>query len=150
MGHDGEITTTQGGEGEDATHRGEFLARETTHDAGLAEERFDSRVAAGDGSRMGTGRTRTALAATSLDGGDAAALADERACMIEQFVRVGDIFDIEQFDVRVAFGIEVLVHVLQGILDTDLLAVAYAPNRTERKTFADRRLKDEDSRGTAA
>ena len=70
--------------------------------------------------------------------------------MIEQFVRIGNVLDIEQFDVRVTLRIEVLVHILQCILDTNLLAVADAPDGIERQALDDRRFEDEHRRGTTA
>ena len=36
----------------DAPHGGQLLAAEAAHDAGLAEQGLDGRVAAGDGTRM--------------------------------------------------------------------------------------------------
>ena len=51
--------------------------------------------------------------------------------MEEQFVGIGDILHIQQFDGRVGVGIEVFVHILQHILDANLLTVADRPHRVE-------------------
>ena len=45
MGNDGEVLALKFGQCENATHGGEFLARETANDTSLAEQSFDSRVA---------------------------------------------------------------------------------------------------------
>ena len=51
---------------------------------------------------------------------------------------------------RVTLRIEVLVHILQCILDTNLLAVADAPDGIERQALNDRRFEDEHRRGSTA
>ena len=147
MGDDGEILSLEGRQGEDAAHGGEFFARVAAHDACLAEEGLDGRVAGGDRARMTGGSTASALGGTCLDGGDATALADETAGVEEQFVRVTDVLDIEQFDLGVGLGVEVLVHILQHILDADLFAVADAPHAVEPQALDDRTLEDEDRCG---
>ena len=98
VGDDGEVLAAQLGQGEDAAHGGQLLARVAAHDARLAEERLDGGVAAGDGARVRAGRTAAALAAAALDGGDAAALLDERRGVEQQAVRVADALDVEQLD----------------------------------------------------
>ena len=49
---------------------------------------------------------------------------------------------------RVALGIEILVHILQHVFDTYLLAVADAPHAVEGKSLRHSRLKDEHCRGS--
>ena len=67
--------------------------------------------------------------------------------MEEEFVGVGDVFDVKQLDVRVGGWVEVLVHVLEHVLDANLLAVAHAPHGVECQAFGDGRLEDEDCCG---
>ena len=98
VGDDGEVLAAQLGQGEDAAHGGQLLARVAAHDACLAEEGLDGGVAAGDGARVRAGRPAAALAAAALDGGDAAAFLDERRGVEQQAVRVADALDIEQLD----------------------------------------------------
>ena len=45
--------------------------------------------------------------------------------MEEQFVGIGDILHIQQFYRRIGIWIEILIHILQHILNTNLLAIAY-------------------------
>jgi len=52
-------------------------------------------------------------------------LSDEARCVEEQFVGIGDVFNIEQLHGGVGFWIEVLVHILQHVLDANLFSVAY-------------------------
>ena len=68
--------------------------------------------------------------------------------MKKQLVGVGDVFDIEQLDLRVGLGIEVLVHILQHILDAYLLTVAYRPHAVELEAFDDGTLENKHRRGT--
>ena len=68
--------------------------------------------------------------------------------MEKQFVGVGYILNIEQFDRRVGLWIVILVHVLQGVLDTNLFAVSDGPYAVELQTFDDCRLEDEHSGGS--
>ena len=77
MGHDGEILSLDGWEGEDTAYRGEFLTRETPHDAGFTEQGFHGGVAARDGTGVRRCRTASAFRTAGLDGGNAASLADE-------------------------------------------------------------------------
>ena len=53
MGDDGKVLALQRGQGEDTAHGGELLTAEAAHDACLAEEGLDGRVAGGDGTCMG-------------------------------------------------------------------------------------------------
>ena len=70
--------------------------------------------------------------------------------MVEQLVWVADILDIEQFHLRIGIGVEVLIHILQYILDADLLAVADAPHTIEPQSFDDGTLQDKYRCGTRA
>ena len=70
--------------------------------------------------------------------------------MEQQLVGIRDVLDIEQLDLRVGLRIEVLVHILQHVLDTDLLAVADRPHAVELKALDDGTLEDEDGRSTRA
>ena len=67
--------------------------------------------------------------------------------MEQELVGVGDVLDIKELDAGVVLGIEVLVHILEHVLDADLLAVADTPDRVELQTLLDGRLQDEDGRG---
>ena len=125
---------------EDATHGRQFLTAIAADDTSLAEECINGRVAGRDGSRMGRGGTRTAGRTAGLDGGDAAALADEVAGVEQELVGVGDVLDIKELDAGVVLGIEVLVHILEHVLDADLLAVADTPYGVELQTLLDGRL----------
>ena len=49
---------------------------------------------------------------------------------------------------RVSLRVEILIHILEHIFNTILLAVADAPYRVEGQTFHHSRLKDEHGRGT--
>ena len=115
------------GDHEDTACRGQFLAGETTYDAGLAEQGLDGGIAGGDGSCMAGGGTTATVARPSLDGCDATALADEVAGIEQQLVGVSDVLHIEQLDLGIMLGIEVLVHILQHVLDAYLLTIADAP-----------------------
>ena len=95
MGDDGETLASKRWQGKDTSHRREFLPAMATYDACLAEQSLYGRVAGGDGSCMARCRPTATLTASRLDGGDAASLADEAASMVQQFVRIGDILDIE-------------------------------------------------------
>ena len=132
MSDDGEVLTRELRQGKDATHSRQLLTREATHDACLTEERFHGRVTGCQRPRV----TRCSPAATfrrpRLDGSDTASFPDERRGMIQQFVRVGNVFDIQQLHQRVFLLIEMLVHILQYGLNTNLFAVAYRPHRIER------------------
>ena len=132
---------------EDATHGGEFLSGEATHDACLTEQSFNSRVAAGNGTGMAGCCAASAFAGTSLDGGNATSFANERSCMEQQFVRIGYVLDIKQFYRRRSLGVKVFVHILQHVLNANLLPVTDAPHRAELQSFDDCRLKDEYGRG---
>ena len=125
MGHDGKPLTRQRRKRKDTTHRSQFLAAVTTHDACFTEQGFYGRVAGGDGSRMARCRPAATLARTSFDSGYATTLSDEARCVEEQFVGIGDVFNIEQLHGGVGFWIEVLVHILQHVLDANLFSVAY-------------------------
>ena len=70
--------------------------------------------------------------------------------MKQQFVGVVDVFDVEKFDVRVALGVKVLVHVLQYVLYADLLSVARTPHGVERQPLDYGRLEYEHGRGAAS
>ena len=70
--------------------------------------------------------------------------------MEEQLVGIADVLDIEQLHLRIGLGVEVLVHILQHILDADLLAVAYRPHAVELQTLDDGTLQDEYRCGSAA
>ena len=66
------------GEGlKDTAHGGQLLPTKAAHDARLAEQCLDGRVAGGDGSRMTGGGAAATLAGPRLDGGYATALANE-------------------------------------------------------------------------
>lgn len=67
--------------------------------------------------------------------------------MEQELVGVGDVLDIEELDAGVVLGIKVLVHILEHVLDADLLAVADTPYGVELQTLLDGRLQDEDGRG---
>ena len=98
-----------------------------------------------------TGSSTTAtLARTCLDGCDATSLADQATGIIEQLVWVGDILDIEQFHHRIGLRIEVIVHILQHVLNTNLLAIANAPYRVEFQPFSNCTLKNEYCRRATA
>ena len=99
---------------------------------------------------MAAGGPTSCIRRASLDGGDATALLDERCGVVEQFVGVCDVFDVEQFHERVALGIEVLVHVFQNRLDANLLTVADAPHAVEGQALRDGTLENEHGRGTRA
>ena len=68
--------------------------------------------------------------------------------MKQQFVGVGYILDIEQFYLRIGLGIKSLVHILQHVLDTNLLTITYAPNAVELQTLDDSTLENEHCCGT--
>ena len=70
--------------------------------------------------------------------------------VIEQFVGIGDVFNIKQLHGRVGFWIEVLVHILQHILDANLFPVTDGPNAVELESLDDGTLQNEDSSGTGA
>ena len=70
--------------------------------------------------------------------------------MEQQFVRIRDILDIEQFDFRIDIWIEVFIHILQHVFDTNLFAVAYRPHAIELQALDHGTLQDEDSRSTRA
>ena len=150
MGDNGKVLAVEWGKGEDAAHGGQLFAAEAAHDARLAEQGLDGRVARCDGSGVARCGTASALARTCLDGGNAASLANEVAGVEEQLVGVGDVLDIEQFYARVAFGVEVFVHILQHVLDAYLLAVSYRPHAVEGQALDDGTLEDEHRRGTRA
>ena len=99
---------------------------------------------------MAAGGSATCIRRASLDGGDATALLYKRCGVVEQFVGVGNVFDVEQLYERVAFGIEVLVHVFQNRLDANLLTVADAPHAVEGQALRDGTLENEHGRGTRA
>ena len=80
-------------------------------------------------------RPAATLRRTSLDGCDATAFLDEAAGMEEQFVWIGDILDIQEFDLGIGLRIEVLVHILQHILNANLFAIADAPHTVELQAF---------------
>ena len=63
--------------------------------------------------------------------------------MEQQLVGVADVLDIEQLYLRVVFGVEILIHVLQHVLNTYLLAIADAPYGVELQALDDGRLEDE-------
>ncbi len=88
----------QWGQGEDTAYGGQFLSGMTTHDTRLTEQRLYGGVAGGNGTRMTRRCTTAALTAASFDSCDAASLADQTAGMEEQFVRIGDILNVEQLD----------------------------------------------------
>ena len=60
---------------------------------------------------------------------------DKTAGMEKQFIRIGNILDVKQFDMRIPFGIELLIHILQHIFNTYLLTVTDTPDRIESQTF---------------
>ena len=68
--------------------------------------------------------------------------------MIQQFIGVGDILDIKQFYLRIGLGIKALVHILQHILDTNLLAVTNAPHTVKLQALDNRTLKNKYRCGT--
>ena len=70
--------------------------------------------------------------------------------MEEQFVGIRDILDIKQFDLGIGLRIEVIVHILQHVLDTDLFAIADAPHAIELQAFDDSTLQDKDCRCSRA
>ena len=57
MGNDSEVLAGEAGQCEDTAHGGELLTAEAAHDAGLAEEGLDGRVAGGDGTGVTAGGT---------------------------------------------------------------------------------------------
>ena len=63
--------------------------------------------------------------------------------MLEQAFGVRNILDIEQFDLGVALGVKVLVHVFQHVFDANLLAVTDRPHAVELQTLAHSRVDDE-------
>ena len=95
-------------------------------------------------------RPAATLRRTSLDGCDATAFLDEAAGMKEQLVRIGDILDIQEFDLGIGLRIEVLVHILQHILNANLFAIADAPHTVELQTLDNGTLQDEHRRRTRA
>ena len=97
MGDNGKTLARQRWQCHDAAYGGQLFAAVTAHDAGLAEQGFDSRIAAGYGSCMRRCRTAATLAAACFDGGNATAFANKAGGMEQQLVRVGDVLDIEQF-----------------------------------------------------
>ena len=93
-------------------------------------------------------RPAATLRRASLDGCDATAFLDKTAGMEEQFVWIGDILDIQEFDLGIGLRIEVLVHILQHILNANLFAIADAPHTVELQTLDNGTLKDEHRRCT--
>ena len=61
MGNNSEVLTRKARQCEDTSYGGQFLTRETAHDAGLAEQSLYCRVTAGNSSRMTAGSTTTCL-----------------------------------------------------------------------------------------
>ena len=98
MGDDGKALAGQRGKGEDAADGGQFLTTVTTHNASLAEQGLDSRVAAGNGSCVGRGSPTATLRRTRLDGCYATTLADELRGVVQQLVGIADVLDIQQLD----------------------------------------------------
>ena len=154
MSDDGKIKTAfpllQTREREDTAHGSEFLTREATYDTRLAEQGLNSRVAGGNGTRMTAGCTTARLRRTCLDSSNATALLDERCGMIEQLIRIGNIFDIEQLHQRVALGIKMFVHILQYSFNAILLTISDTPYAIKLKTLAHSALKDKDRCSTRA
>ena len=70
--------------------------------------------------------------------------------MIEQFVRIGNILDVEQLHHGIALGVKILVHIFQDTLDAYLTAVTNGPDAVELQALADGTLQDKDGRSTAA
>ena len=70
--------------------------------------------------------------------------------MIQQFIGVGNILDIQQLHQRVALSIEMLVHILQHGLDAVLLAIADRPHAVKLKSLAHGTLEDENGRSARA
>ena len=70
--------------------------------------------------------------------------------MEQQFVGIGYILNVEQLHLRVALGVEALVHVLKHILNANLFAVADAPYGVEGQALRHGALQNEHSRGTRA
>lgn len=73
---------------EDATGGGKFLTRKTSYDACLSEKSLNSRVAAGNGTRMTGSRPTATLTTSGLDGGYATTFADKTTGVEEQFIRI--------------------------------------------------------------
>ena len=68
--------------------------------------------------------------------------------MVQEFIGVGYILDIEQFNLRIGLGIEVIVHILQHVLDTNLFAITNAPYAVELQPLDDSTLENEHCCGT--
>ena len=150
VGDDGAAATRHGFQRKNTSDRRQLLAAEAADDPRLAEERLDGGIGAGDGPRVRRGRPLPRLGAPGLDGGDAAALADERRGVVEQLVRVSNLFDIKHLDRRVQHGVEVLIHILEYLLDAYLLGVAHGPYRRETQSLRQGRLNDEQRRPAGA
>ena len=99
---------------------------------------------------MTRGGTRATLAGARLDGRNTTTLTNQTAGVEQQFVGVRDVLDIKEFYFRIRLRVEVLVHILQHVLDTNLFAVADAPHTIELETLDDGTLEDEDRCGTRA
>ena len=131
MRHYCKVLTFERRQSEDAAYGGQLLTRIAAHDARLSEQSLDGSIAAGQCARVAGGSPATALAGACLDGCDATSLANEAGSMKQQLVGIGDVLDIEEFYARVTFSVKVIVHVLQHVLNANLLAVAYRPYAVE-------------------
>ena len=45
--------------------------------------------------------------------------------MEQKFVRIRDVLDIEQLDFRISIRIEIFIHILQHVFNTNLFTIAY-------------------------
>ena len=68
--------------------------------------------------------------------------------MEQQHVGIRNVLDVKQFDFRVGFGIKILVHIHENVLDANLLAIADRPDAIELQTLDDSTFEDENCRST--
>ncbi len=70
--------------------------------------------------------------------------------MKQQAVRVFDALHVDELDVRVGYGIEGFIHVLQHLFYPNLLGIAYRPHRVKLQPFHHSRFKDKYGSSTRA
>ena len=140
------ILSLQWWQRKDTSHGGKFLARETTHYSRLAEQSLYRRVARCYRARVARCRAASALARSRLDGRYSASLTYQIACVEQQLIRVAYVLYIQQFHLRVGLGVKVLVHILQHVLNTYLLAVTNAPHAVKLQALYHRTLQNEHRR----
>ena len=70
--------------------------------------------------------------------------------MIQQFIRLLDLLDIQHLDLGIQYRIKVPIHIFKDILYSILLGVPNRPNRRETQPFCQRRLDNEQGRTAGA